>query len=157
MVKNPKDLKLGAGLAAFCLFCLFFLIPSQVGGLTEAASLLPVLITLFILMLSILLIVSSLRLEAVDGDEVHTGNKPKPSTLFLVIGVMIAYAWSLDIIGFLLSSLLAMSSLFLIFGVREYKRIALITFITLAVLYISFEKLLVAPLPVGTLIETFLD
>lgn len=157
MVKNPKDLKLGAGLAAFCLFCLFFLIPSQVGGLTEAASLLPVLITLFILMLSILLIVSSLRLEAVDGDEVHTGNKPKPSILFLVIGVMIAYAWSLDIIGFLLSSLLAMSSLFLIFGVREYKRIALITFITLAVLYISFEKLLVAPLPVGTLIETFLD
>ena len=152
MVKNPKDLKLGAGLAAFCLFCLFFLIPSQ-----EAASLLPVLITLFILMLSILLIVSSLRLEAVDGDEVHTGNKPKPSILFLVIGVMIAYAWSLDIIGFLLSSLLAMSSLFLIFGVREYKRIALITFITLAVLYISFEKLLVAPLPVGTLIETFLD
>ena len=157
MVKNPKDLKLGAGLAAFCLFCLFFLIPSQVGGLTEAASLLPVLITLFILILSILLIVSSLRLEAVDGDEVHTGNKPKPSILFLVIGVMIAYAWSLDIIGFLLSSLLAMSSLFLIFGVREYKRIALITFITLAVLYISFEKLLVAPLPVGTLIETFLD
>ena len=157
MVKNPKDLKLGAGLGAFCLFCLFFLIPSQVGGLTEAASLLPVLITLFILMLSILLIVSSLRLEAVDGDEVHTGNKPKPSILFLVIGVMIAYAWSLDIIGFLLSSLLAMSSLFLIFGVREYKRIALITFITLAVLYISFEKLLVAPLPVGTLIETFLD
>jgi heme/copper-type cytochrome/quinol oxidase subunit 4 len=70
---------------------------------------------------------------------------------------MIAYAWSLDIIGFLLSSLLAMVSLFLIFGVREYKRIALITFITLAVLYISFEKLLVAPLPVGTLIETFFD
>ncbi len=157
MVKNPKDLKLGAGLAGFCLFCLFFLIPSQVGGLTEAASLLPVLITLFILMLSILLIVSSLRLESVDGGEVHTGSKSKPSTLFLVIGVMIAYAWSLDIIGFLLSSLLAMSSLFLIFGVREYKRIALITFVTLAVLYISFEKLLVAPLPVGTLIETFLD
>jgi hypothetical protein len=157
MIKNPKDLKLGVGLAGFCLFCLFFLIPNQVGGFTEAASLLPVLIVLFILMLSILLIVSSLRLEAADANEVHTGNKPKPSTLFLVIGIMIAYAWSLDIIGFLLSSLLAMVSLFLIFGVREYKRIALITFITLAVLYISFEKLLVAPLPVGTLIETFFD
>ena len=157
MIKNPKDLKLGVGLAGFCLFCLFFLIPNQVGGFTEAASLLPVLIVLFILMLSILLIVSSLRLEAADEHEVHIGNKPKPSTLFLVIGIMIAYAWSLDIIGFLLSSLLAMVSLFLIFGVREYKRIALITFITLAVLYISFEKLLVAPLPVGTLIETFLE
>ena len=48
MIKNLKDFKLGVGFIAFCLFCLFYLIPNQVGGISESESLLPILITIFI-------------------------------------------------------------------------------------------------------------
>ena len=74
-------------------------------------------------------------------------------TLWLVVATMVVYAWLLDLTGFLLTSFLAMIALFLVFGVRNYKRIVLITAITLGILYLSFEKLLLAPLPIGTLIE----
>jgi hypothetical protein len=70
---------------------------------------------------------------------------------------MIAYAWLMDVIGFLFCSFFAMVALFFTFGVRNYKKIAAIISVTLGILYITFEKLLMAPLPVGSLIERFLD
>ncbi|MBW1696779.1 MAG: tripartite tricarboxylate transporter TctB family protein [Deltaproteobacteria bacterium] len=159
MIKNPGDFKLGIGFMAFCLFCLFYLIPNQVGGITEEESLLPILITLFIAVLSGSLILSSIRLEPA-GSPAPTSNRvknSKPAVIIAVIGIMIAYAWLLDVIGFLLCSFFTMIALFLAFGVRNYKKMAVIIAITLGVLYIAFEKLLMAPLPVGSLIERFMD
>jgi len=157
MIKNPKDFKLGVGFIAFCLICLFYLIPHQVGGMTEAESLLPILVTLFILGLSVSLILSSLRFEPTGDMEPHQTVALKPYKLVLVICIMIAYAWLMDVIGFVLCSLLAMIALFFTFGVRNYRKIGIITIVTLGVLYITFEKLLMAPLPIGSLIERFLD
>jgi hypothetical protein len=156
MIKNSKDFKLGVGFTAFCLFCLFYLIPNQVGGMTEEASLLPVLITIFIAALSVSLILSSIRLEPAGDSEPHPVKTSKPTTLVVVIGIMIAYAWLMEVIGFVFCSFFAMSALFFTFGVRNYKKMAVIIVITLGVLYITFEKLLGAPLPVGTLFERFL-
>ncbi|MFH2132536.1 MAG: tripartite tricarboxylate transporter TctB family protein, partial [bacterium] len=73
-----------------------------------------------------------------------------------VVVIMVIYAWLLDLTGFLLTSSVVMVSLFIIFGVRSFKKISLIMLIVLGLLYFSFEKLLYAPLPVGTLIEPFL-
>jgi len=153
MIKNLHDFILGAGFAAFCLFLLFFLIPNQVGSLTEPDALMPVLITIFILVLSIVLILKAIRRP--NKNELHkTIEKSMPAyTLWVVVAVMVGYAWLLDLTGFLFTSLVAMIALFLVFGVRNFQRIALITAITLGLLYLSFEKLLYAPLPVGTLIE----
>ena len=156
-IKNRHDFNLGVGLAAFCLFCLFIMIPYQVGPMTEAESLLPVLIVLFILALSILMILSAIRFEAQKKDAPPHTRHFKPITMATVIVIMIAYASLLDFTGFLLTSLLAMIVLFLVFGVRQYLRIAVITLLTLSILYVSFEKFLGAPLPVGTLIENLLE
>jgi len=157
MIKNPKDFKLGVGFIAFCIFCLFYLIPNQVGGISEAASLLPILITIFIAALSVSLIFSSIRLEPAGDSEPHPVKTSKPKTLMMVIGIMIAYAWLMDVIGFLLCSFSAMIALFFTFGVKNYKKMTIIIFVTLGVLYVTFEKLLMAPLPVGSFIERFLD
>ena len=157
MIKNLKDFKLGVGFIAFCLFCLFYLIPHQVGGMTEAESLLPILITFFILALSVSLILSSLRFEPAGVPEPDAVKTSKPTNLMMVIGIMIAYAWLMDVIGFIFCSFFAMIALFLTFGVRNYRKIGVIIVVTLGVLYITFEKLLMAPLPIGSLIERFLD
>lgn len=153
MIQNLHDFKLGTGLATFCLFLLLFIIPNQVGSLTDSDALMPVIITVFILVLSIVLIFNSIRNS---GEiELHNTieNKMPAYTLWVVVGVMIGHAWLLDLTGYLLTSIVAMITLFCVFGVRNFKRIVLITAITLGLLYISFEKLLYAPLPVGSLIE----
>ena len=157
MIKDSKDFKLGVGFIAFCLFCLFYLIPTQVGGLTEEASLLPVLVVVFIAVLSGSMIFGSIRRESLRAPEHDAAKTSKPASLMMVIGIMIAYAWLMEVIGFLFSSFFAMIALFFTFGVKNYKTMAAIILVTLGVLYIAFEKLLMAPLPVGSLIERFLD
>ncbi|RJX35981.1 MAG: hypothetical protein C4525_02005 [Desulfarculus sp.] len=162
MIQNAKDFKLGAGLAGFCLLALVYLIPSQVGSLTDADAMMPALITGFILVLSLLLMLQALRRPVAEADQEHppAGQAVRRSTkitLAAAVAIMAAYAWLLDIAGFVLTSLVAMVALFLIFGVRRWLTIAAITVITLAGLYVCFELLLGAPLPVGTLLERFLD
>jgi len=155
MIQNWRDLNIGAGFAVFCLILLFYLIPSQVGALTAPDAMMPVLITLFLLFLSFMMIIESIfRLGLInlnDGKEKEKGMTA--GALWIVVAAMASYAWLLDITGFLLTSLCAMIGLFLLFGVRDFKRIILITAITLGILYISFEQLLYAPLPVGSLFE----
>ena len=118
---------------------------------------LPILITLLIAALSVSLVFSSLRLEPARPREFHSQETRTPSKLMMVIGIMIAYAGLMDTMGFLLCSFLAMVLLFLTFGVRDYIKMAVIIIFTLGVLYVTFEKLLMAPLPIGSFIERFLD
>ncbi len=157
MIKNPPDFKLGAGLAAFCLFLLVFLIPNQVGALDEQASLMPLIITALILVLSVALMLRSLRLPEAQPQEHRQDGRSTALTIALVVAIMAVYAGLLELTGFLLTSLAAMVVLFLVFGVKSPLKIAAITIITLGTLYFSFEKLLRAPLPMGSLIEALLD
>ena len=157
MVKNHKDFKLGIGLIAFCLFCLLYLIPRQVGGFTEPESLLPVISVIVILALGIALVTGSLRGGPAVAVEHPEAAHTSPFTLMSVVIVMIGLAWVMDVIGFLLSSSLAMVILFIIFGVKNIKHIVLTTSITVAVLYLAFAKLFVSPLPIGTLIERLME
>jgi hypothetical protein len=162
MIQNAKDFKLGAGLAGFCLLTLFYLIPSQVGPLTDTDALMPVLITVFILVLSLLLMLQALRRPMVEAAREHPPASQAPQrsskvTLAAAVAIMAAYAWLLDVTGFVLTSLVSMVVLFLVFGVRRWLTIAVITVVTLAGLYVCFELLLGAPLPVGSLLEHFLD
>ena len=160
MILKSKDFKLGAGLSAFCLFLLLFLIPNQVGPLTEADAMMPVLITCFILLLAVLLMAQAWRGRAREKpaeEEVPAEHRSSPLTLAVVVGIMAAYAWLLEVSGFVLTSLVAMVILFLIFGVRNWLTIGAITVATLGGLYLCFETLLGAPLPVGTFIENLME
>ncbi len=157
MIHNKYDFKLGISFSLFCLMVLIFLIPNQVGPLTEPESLMPVLITVFILALSLILTIQSVNFK--DTVKNKSGKKhklPAPDLLY-VMTIMIAYSWLLDYTGFLLTSVVGMYVLFFAFKVRKFKRTSIIIGVTLGILYITFEKLLYAPLPVGTLIENFLD
>lgn len=160
MIQNRMDFKLGVGLAAFCVFLLLYLIPTQVGPLHEADALMPTLITCFTLLLSVLLAVQAVRRP---GDKQHHagsnsgGQGSRWYTIVIVVVIMAAYAWLLDITGFVLTSLGAMLALFLVFGVKRWLPITAISLCTLAGLYLCFDIMLGAPLPVGTLVETFLE
>jgi hypothetical protein len=155
-IKNVGDFKLGVGFAVFCLFLLFFLIPNQVGSLTEADSFMPVTVTIFTLVVSVLLVIKSFGQANTSTEDHSHENKAPALSLWLVIAIMVVYAWLLEWTGFLLTSCIVMLVLFMVYGVKQYFRIILITLITLGLLYFSFEKLLYAPLPEGRLIEKFM-
>ena len=160
MILKSKDFKLGAGLSAFCLFLLFYLIPNQVGPFNEADTMMPAMITGFILLLSLLLMLQAWRQpaqEKAEEEEVPAEHRSSPLTLAAVVGIMAAYAWLLEVTGFVLTSLVAMVVLFLLFGVRNWLTIGAITVVTLGALYLCFEMLLGAPLPVGAMIENLLE
>ena len=157
MIHNKYDFKLGICFSLFCLMLLIYLIPNQVGPLAEPESLMPVLITVFILILSLILTFQSVNFrDNVKKESIKKLKLPAPDLLY-VISIMVAYSWLLDYTGFLLTSVVGMYVLFFAFKVRKFKRTSIIIGATLGILYITFEKLLYAPLPVGTLIENFLD
>jgi hypothetical protein len=160
MIRNLKDFKLGLGLVAFCLLLLFFLIPNQVGPITEIDALMPVLVTGFILVLGFLLTIQSVRRPAESGEHQEKAAPEHRSpwwSIGIVVVIMAAYAWLLDVTGFVFTSAGAMVALFLVFGVRRWLPIVAITLGTLGGLYLCFNILLGAPLPVGTLVETFME
>jgi len=160
VIQNRMDFKLGIGLAVFCIFLLVYLIPKHVGPLNEADALMPTLVTGFVLLLSLLLAVQAIRRpgDKQHGAESHSGTKgSRWYTIALVVVIMSAYAWLLDITGFVLTSLGAMVALFLVFGVKRWLPILAISLGTLGGLYLCFDIMLGAPLPVGTLVETFLE
>lgn len=157
MIQNKFDFQLGIGFFLFCLGVLLFLIPYQVGSFSEPAALMPTLVTGFILLLSIILIIQSLNFKEVSSKKSTIEHHLPTSDLLYVMAIMIAYSMLLDLTGFVLTSAMAMFALFTVFKITDYKQIALITGVTLGILYVSFEKFLYSPLPVGTLIEKFLE
>lgn len=156
MKRISSDLKLGLGLVLFCLATLIFIIPSQVGPLGDEASLMPVLITLVILLLSLNLCFLAWRGIETGPKVEHQCNGSRKGILLGVTLAMIAYAWLFERLGFIAVSLAAIVTLFLVFGIRRISHIAAISIITISILYISFEKLLNAPLPLGTVLEAML-
>ena len=141
-IKNHHDFKLGAGFASFCIFLLVFLIPNQVGSLMDSDALMPVIVTIFILLISVLMMINSVGQANVEIDDPSNEPRMPRLSLWMVITIMMIYAWLLEWTGFLLTSCVAMVVLFMVFGVKQYFRILLITLITLGLLYFSFEKLL---------------
>lgn len=160
MIQNRMDFKMGVGLAVGCVFLLVYLIPNQVGPLQEAESLMPTLTTGITLLLSLLLIAQAIRRPGENNNHAESrsgGQGSRWYTIALVVVIMAAYAWLLEITGFVLTSLGAMVALFLVFGVKRWLLIAAISLGTLGGLYLCFDVMLGAPLPVGTLVETFLE
>ena len=155
-IKNPRDFKLGAGFASFCIFLLVFLIPNQVGSLMDSDALMPAMVSILILLLSVLTMIKSVGQANTETEDHGSEHRTSTLSLWIVIAIMVIYAWLLEWTGFLLTSFIAMVILFRVYGVRQYFRILLITLITLGLLYFSFEKLLIAPLPVGRLIENLM-
>ena len=155
-IKDLHDFKLGAGFASFCIFLLVFLIPNQVGSLLDSDALMPVIVTILILLLSVLMMIKSVGQPDPELEDHGTENRMPTLSLWIVITIMVIYSWLLEWTGFLLTSCAAMVVLFMVYGVRQYFRILLITLITLGLLYFAFEKLLYAPLPVGRLIENLM-
>jgi hypothetical protein len=132
------------------------LIPYQVGSFSEEAALMPTLIASLILILSIILIIQSLNFKKITIPKTEGSHKLPSRDLLSVMAIMAVYSWLLNYTGFILTSTLCMVVLFSVFKINNYKQISIITGVTLGILYVSFEKFLYSPLPVGTLIEKIL-
>ena len=119
----------------------------------------PTLVASFILVLSVILVIQSLDFQKLTktDQKKKSSHKLPGSDLLAVMAIMIAYSWLLNLVGFVLTSAMGMFALFFVFKIKNIKQVLIITGVTLGILYISFEKLLYSPLPVGTLIEKFLD
>jgi len=156
MIQNKFDFQLGICFSLFCLAVLFFLIPYQVGSFSEEAALMPTLIASFILILSIILTIQSLKFKEFKKNKTKGSHKLPSPDLLSVMAIMVAYSWLLHFTGFILTSAVGMFVLFSVFKINNYKRISIITGVTLGILYVSFEKFLYSPLPVGTLVEKIL-
>ncbi len=156
MIQNKFDFQLGICFSLFCLTVLFVLIPYQVGPFSEEAALMPILLASFILILSIILTIQSLNFREVSKRK-RNSHKLPGYDLLSVMGIMITYSWLLHFTGFVLTSAIGMFALFSVFKIKDLKQISIITGVTLGILYISFEKFLYSPLPVGTIIEKILN
>lgn len=68
------------------------------------------------------------------------------------LGASIVYVFSVNIIGFLLSTPIYLVSLMLLLGVENKKHIAIATIVSVALIYIGFKVLLNVPVPQGIIL-----
>jgi len=153
-----RDKYEAALLLVFSAVVYFILIPNQIRfhGLLFARSLnpsfMPRIITIILLCLSILLfLVPSLEKESSTEEK---GLKPqqgkKPWLFPLVIGIIIAYIFSLKALGHLIASPLALVVLMTIMGgLRRWKMIIAVAVLVPASIYLLFVSLLSIPIPMG--------
>jgi len=72
--------------------------------------------------------------------------------LMFSLGASIVYVFSVNIIGFLLSTPIYLVSLMLLLGVENKKHIAIATIVSVALIYIGFKVLLNVPVPQGIIL-----
>lgn len=153
-----RDFWIGLGLLGFCLFALFYLVPTQIGAFDSAAALLPVGVLTLLMGLAVLLTAQGMRRTAAEVRSRPTGRVMAKRTLLLVgiVAVVLGYSQLVTWTGFFATSLLALATLLVMIGVRRPLPIAAVSLGVVATLYVVFGLLLKAPLPEGILIDTVL-
>ncbi len=145
-----KDLKLGTILMFFCLFLWFYAIPFQTRGGNQA--LFPKFATIFLFVPAILLIIKGFRSRGKSGGaEAGAGQKFFSRHTLLILPMILAYIFLIDIIGYYVSSFLAIVSFMLYFGVRRPLPMIVTPSVLLLAVYIIIGKVLSFPMPEGFL------
>ena len=149
-----QDLCLGVVIFLFALLLIFLLIPGFVmnyatGEKGLSPRFFPYLIAFTIALLSSILIYKAV-LSAEDQIQAKTSRPVDRSTL-LCVGVFIAYQQAISIIGFIPSSFLALISLMILYGFRNWLTIGIFSAALITVLSFFFEKVAQVPLPRGLL------
>lgn len=141
-----KDQKFGIILLIFCLILWFFLIPTQISSTKDAVY--PRFVNVWIAICGILLILKSWKsTEKIILYE----SKDKQGIIRVVATVIIflIYIFTIDFLGFFISSFIFIIILMLSFGVRQWIKLISVPIIILLFLYFLIKKVLFFPLPEG--------
>ena len=150
------DLFLGAVILLFSLVLMFWLIPGFVadyatGDKGLSPRFFPYLLALTMILLSSILIVKALRPmeNQIPKETTRQVDRMTP----ICVGVFIAYQQAISIIGFIPASFLALISLMMLYGFRNWLTIGIFSTALITVLSLFFEKVAQVPLPRGLLFD----
>ena len=136
-------------ISGICLIIFSVVLFHEANQLSPFASVFPYAITSVLLLLSVLLIFRSFRIEVqVEKENVDTVK------IFLLIVVFFAWIYFLERTGFVLTSLIAFNSLILVnsglnAGIKKIAIYMIFGSIFVLLLYFGFKNLLLVPLPEG--------
>jgi len=136
-------------ISGICLIILSAVLFHEANQLSPFASVFPYAITSVLLLLSVLLIFRSFKIEIkVEKDNVDTVK------IFLLIIVFFAWIYFLERTGFVLTSLIAFNLLILVnsglnAGIKKIALYMIFGSIFVLLLYFGFKNLLLVPLPEG--------
>ena len=144
MIKDLTSL-----ISGICFILLSFVLFYEANQLSPFASVFPYAITSVLLLLSVILIYRSLKLEIkVD--------KEKVDTLKIILLCIVFFAWIyfLERTGFILTSLIAFNLLILVntglnFSIKKIILYMVLGSLFILLLYFVFKNLLLVPLPEG--------
>ena len=136
-------------ISGVCFIILSFILFYEANQLSPFASVFPYAITSVLLLLSVLLIIRSLKINFVV-------DKEKVDILKIVLLSIVFFAWIyfLERSGFILTSLIAFNLLIIIntglnFSIKKITLYMVLGSIFILVLYLGFKNLLLVPLPEG--------
>jgi putative tricarboxylic transport membrane protein len=136
-------------ISGVCFIILSFILFYEANQLSPFASVFPYAITSVLLLLSVLLIIRSLKINFVV-------DKEKVDILKIILLSIVFFAWIyfLERSGFILTSLIAFNLLILIntglnFSIKKIILYMVLGSIFILVLYLGFKNLLLVPLPDG--------
>jgi putative tricarboxylic transport membrane protein len=136
-------------ISGVCFIILSFILFHEANQLSPFASVFPYAITSVLLLLSVLLIIRSIKINFVV-------DKEKVDTLKIVLLSTVFFAWIyfLERSGFILTSLIAFNLLILIntglnFSIKKIIIYMITGSIFILLLYLGFKNLLLVPLPEG--------
>ena len=136
-------------ISGVCFIILSFILFYEANQLSPFASVFPYAITSVLLLLSVLLIIRSLKVNFVV-------DKEKVDILKIVLLSIVFFAWIyfLERSGFILTSLIAFNLLIIIntglnFSIKKIILYMVLGSIFILILYLGFKNLLLVPLPEG--------
>ena len=136
-------------ISGICLIVLSVVLFYEANQLSPFASVFPYAITSVLLLLSVLLIFRSFKIEIkVEKEKVDTVK------IFLLIIVFFAWIYFLERAGFVLTSLIAFNMLILVnsglnAGIKKIALYMIFGSVFVILLYFGFKNLLLVPLPEG--------
>ena len=157
MVKFNRDNIAGLILLAFSLILAFYLTPNHVGGrgggpLALSPTLFCYLTSSLLGLLSLILIFSNLKPDtATDSADTGAGSWEPIIRGLICTAVACLYIAMANILGFFVSTALAMTVFLIYFGVRKWFGILMFQIIVLGFIYLLFIKALKVTMPDGLL------
>lgn len=145
------DKKIGTGLLIFCGLLYFLIIPREIdssgsGMMGLNPAFMPKILTVLLAGLAVLLILTG---RAAEKDPGHI--RPFPKTIWLTLAFLVFYAYALEPLGYLPTTMLALAGFLYFFGTRKLWVIAAVSITVPLVLYGFFGKVMLVMLPAGTL------
>lgn len=148
---KTRDVGVGLILLFLSLIFWYFIIPNEVRGIT--ASLLPRVYIACLGFLGILLIVRSRSRKQTKKQDISKpqNDRGRPARVIVIAVILIIYILLMDFLGYFISTLLALLSLMLYLGLRNWKVVLAASVTTVVFIYCFFKMGMNVQFPQGSI------